>query len=231
MTSTIERRFVAAQMELRTVGNKAVLEGYAAVFGKRSQNLGGFVEQVNPGAFTKTLKDGADVRALLNHDPNFVLGRSTSGTLRMAQDDTGLHYEVDLGEQSYARDLAISLERGDITQSSFGFRTISDEWGFSEDDFPLRTLREVALGDVSPVTYPAYLDATSGLGQRALDRLAETRGMAAGEITPAGLLTVLRGAPAAPETPAEPDSSTLRSTLRSAVPLDPKAAMFYLTSR
>jgi hypothetical protein len=96
--------------------------------------------------------------------------------------------------------LAISLERGDITQSSFGFRTILDDWGFTEDEFPLRTLREVALGDVSPVTYPAYLDATSGLGQRALDRLAETRGMRPGEITPTGLVTVLRRGPEAPET-------------------------------
>jgi hypothetical protein len=176
--SVNERRLVASQLELRkNADGTPVLEGYAAVFGARSEDLGGFVEQIAPSAFTKTLKDGADVRALLNHDANFVLGRSTSGTLRMSTDTTGLHYEVDLGGQSYARDLAISLERGDITQSSFGFRMVQDDWAADPEDESraLRTLLEVKLFDVSPVTYPAYPDATSGL--RALEAAAERRGL------------------------------------------------------
>lgn len=175
-----ERRLVTCALELRKAADgRPVLEGYAAVFDSRSENLGGFYEVVGESAFTKTLKDGADVRALLNHDPNFILGRSTSGTLRMATDSKGLHYEVDLGEQSYARDLAMSLERGDITQSSFGFRALKDDW-IEDPENPglaLRTLLEVRLFDVSPVTYPAYPEATSGLGQRALESAAERRGL------------------------------------------------------
>jgi HK97 family phage prohead protease len=173
---TIERRYVSSEFQVRSVGGKTVVEGHAAVFNKRSQNLGGFVEMVAPGAFTKTIQE-ADVRALFNHDPSMILGRSTAGTLRLAQDNIGLAYEIDLGTRSYERDLAESMERGDITQSSFGFRVIDDDFGYTEDDFPLRTLTEVALTDVSPVTYPAYLDADSGIASRAIARLAETRGL------------------------------------------------------
>lgn len=180
MSKTVfERRLVDVQCELRKAADgRPVLEGYAAVFGKRSQDLGGFTETVNRKAFNKTLADGADVRALLNHDPNFVLGRSTSGTLRMSPDSTGLHYEVDLGDQTYARDLAITLERGDINQSSFGFRTIKDQWTENAESREIsRELLEVKLLDVSPVTYPAYPDATSGISSRALDAFAESVGI------------------------------------------------------
>lgn len=185
MSKTVfERRWVDTQCELRTSADgRPVLEGYAAVFGKFSQDLGGFIEQVDKRAFNKTLADGADVRALLNHNPNFILGRSASKTLRLATDTKGLHYEVDLGEQSYARDLAISLERRDITQSSFGFRTIKDDWLENEDEKRIeRTLLEVRLTDVSPVTYPAYLDSTSGIKSRALDAFAESRGVEATDL-------------------------------------------------
>lgn len=180
MSKTVfERRLVDVQCELRKAADgRPVLEGYAAVFGKRSQDLGGFTETVNRKAFNKTLGDGADVRALLNHDPNFVLGRSTSGTLRLSPDSKGLHYEVDLGDQTYARDLAITLERGDINQSSFGFRTVKDEWTEDQENREIRReLLEVRLLDVSPVTYPAYPDATSGISSRAFDAFAESKGV------------------------------------------------------
>jgi HK97 family phage prohead protease len=142
--------------------------GYAAKFNTRSQDLGGFVETIAPGAFTRSLEDMADVKALFNHDPNIVLGRSTAGTLRLFQDDTGLRYEVDLPNTTAGRDLAISLERGDISQSSFAFRTIKDDWSFDQDGRELRTLQDLELRDVSPVTYPAYLDTNSGIAQRSL---------------------------------------------------------------
>lgn len=204
--TVLERRWLDTRCELRKASDgRPVLEGYASVFNDRSENLGGFTEEVGSGAFTKTLKDGADVRALLNHDPNYVLGRSTSSTLRLGVDSTGLHYEVDLGEQTYARDLAISLERGDINQSSFGFRTIKDDWAEDEVNPGLlfRTLLEVHLMDVSPVTYPAYANATSGIARSALDSAAESRGLKVGEITPEGLLTIVRASPVVPEAPRE----------------------------
>ncbi len=177
-TRPVERRFTAGSVEVRTRGSKMVIEGHAAVFDKRSQNLGGFVETVQRGAFTKTLKE-ADVRALLNHDANFVLGRNVAGTLDLAEDESGLYYRIDPPDTTFARDLMVSMERGDISQSSFAFRTIEDDWGLTEQEFPLRTLMQVALVDVSPVTYPAYLDAESGVGGRshALAGLAKRSGL------------------------------------------------------
>lgn len=150
------------QVEFRSEGGRLVAQGYAARFDALSQNLGGFVEQIAPGAFAKTLKE-ADVRALFNHDPNFVLGRNKSGTLRMAEDSDGLAYEIDLPDTTLGRDVAVLLERGDISGSSFGFRVIEDDWAETRSGFPLRTLKEVALRDVGPVTYPAYVDSSSAL--------------------------------------------------------------------
>lgn len=168
-----ELRYSAdSQFETRAVGKGFVISGYASVFNVRSQNLGGFVETVSNGAFAKTINE-SDVRALWNHNADHVLGRNRAETLRLAEDSTGLHYEVDLIDSEFNRSLHEQIQRGDITQSSFGFSTIDDGWGFTEDDFPLRTLRQVQLYDVSPVTYPAYLDAT--IGVRALERLAEVK--------------------------------------------------------
>ena len=132
-----------------------VLEGYAAVFNVET-DLGAFKEVIRPGAFDDVMDD--DVRALINHDPNLILGRTGNGTLELSTDERGLKYKVKLGDQQYARDFYESVKRGDITQSSFAF-TI-EEQSFNDD----RTLRSVdkvrQLLDVSPVTYPAYAAAT-----------------------------------------------------------------------
>ena len=170
--SIVERRSLEEPVEFRAKGDrKLTAGGYASMFDKRSQNLGGFVEQVAPSAFNKTVKE-ADVRALLTHDPSLVLGRTSSGTLSIGVDDRGLWYEVDLPDTTVGRDTAALIERGDITGSSFGFRMIEDEWGETEDGFPLRTLKQVALRDVSPVTFPAYTDS-----EVALRALSESRSL------------------------------------------------------
>ncbi|MBB5804661.1 HK97 family phage prohead protease [Saccharothrix ecbatanensis] len=166
------RYTIDSQFETRAEGKGFRIGGYASVFDKRSQNLGGFVEIVQGGAFSKTINE-SDVRALWNHNADHVLGRNKAGTLRMSEDSTGLFYEVDLPDTQTGRDIYESIQRGDVTQSSFGFSTIEDGWGLTEDDFPVRTLKEVVLYDVSPVTYPAYLDAS--IGVRAIERLAEMR--------------------------------------------------------
>ncbi len=176
MARPTERRRITNRFEVRAQGDSTVVEGHAAVWNTLSQNLGGFVEQVARGAFTKTIAE-SDVRALVNHDENLILGRNTAGTLDLAEDNSGLYYRVTLGSRSYERDLAESMERGDVNQSSFAFSVIEDEWGYSSQDFPMRTLKEVRLFDVSPVTYPAYLDSDSGLAKRAIARLAEKRGL------------------------------------------------------
>lgn len=174
--SELERRTFLGDVEFRAEEGSLRAIGYAAMFGSYSQNLGGFVERIAPGAFTKTIQE-ADVRALFNHDQNMVLGRNKSGTLRLKEDRKGLAYEIDLPDTTLGRDLAKSLERGDISGSSFGFRAISDEWGETEDGFPLRTLLQVALRDVGPVTFPAYTDASSSLRS-----LAESRNLDLGRL-------------------------------------------------
>jgi HK97 family phage prohead protease len=159
-----EYRQVPGAVELRASDNGiGVLVGYAAVFNKRSQNLGGFVEEVDPAAFNKSLGDKVPVVARFNHKDDFLLGTTEADTLRLSVDSTGLQYEVDLPDTQAGRDVAVLARRGDLRYSSFAFRTIKDEWGVTEDDFPLRTLKAVALGDVAPVVSPAYRDTTTGL--------------------------------------------------------------------
>jgi len=148
-----ERTFSIEMRVSKDEGRK--ISGYASVFNQWSDDLGGFREIVRPGAFKKTIKE-ADVRALFNHDPNYVLGRNKAGTLQLEEDDKGLKIDIDPPDTQWARDLSTSIERGDIDQMSFGFRTVKDKWSGSEEGKTDRELLEVELFDVSPVTYPAY---------------------------------------------------------------------------
>jgi HK97 family phage prohead protease len=192
---TVERRAVPTEFEVRSEGGAFNFYGYALKWDARSQNLGGFRERVALGATSEAIQLD-DIRALYNHDPNLILGRNRSGTLRLSEDSTGLHYEVDMPDTTYARDLATSMERGDVSQSSFGFRVKADgdAWAEDDDGFPLRTLTRISLFDVSPVTYPAYNDSTSGVGSRALELLAERRGIPVGRLdSPDAIRAAIRG--------------------------------------
>lgn len=156
----IDRRYIdQAELRLdesRGDGQPPRIIGYAAVFNAEAQIMPGWREIVRPGAFRKTLRE-SDVRALKNHDPNLVLGRKSAGTLTMSEDEKGLRYSIDPPDVSYANDLLVSIRRGDITQSSFGFNVVKDRWTQdAEKKTLLRELLEVKLFDVSPVTFPAY---------------------------------------------------------------------------
>lgn len=131
------------------------ITGHAAVFNQLSEELFGFREEVAPGAFANSIATD-DIRSLWNHDANFVLGRNTSGTLRLHEDDIGLAIENDLPDTQTARDLMTSIRRGDVSQMSFGFITLRDDWRLEAGGLVVRTLKEAQLFDVSPVTYPAY---------------------------------------------------------------------------
>jgi HK97 family phage prohead protease len=162
MENEIERRsFAIAELRVDVAadGKKPMIRGYAAVFDKFSEDMGGFKEKVARGAFSKTL-EADDIRALWNHDPNWVLGRTKAGTLRLAEDDKGLAIEIDPPETQWAQDLAVSIRRGDVSQMSFGFIAIKDDWlnitGGRGQKTAERTLLECKLFDVSPVTFPAY---------------------------------------------------------------------------
>lgn len=143
-------------IETRDDGAKRIV-GHAAVFNQLSEDLGGFREQIAPGAFEEAIKTD-DIRALFNHDANLVLGRNRAKTLTLKEDATGLAIEILPPDTQYARDLMVSMERGDITQMSFGFsvRPNGQNWAKNDDGLYIRTLTRVRLYDVSPVTYPAY---------------------------------------------------------------------------
>lgn len=161
MDRELEIRTAAQTFELRAGGNGlGTLVGYAAVFNRYSQNLGGFVEQVAPSAFDKSLADAVPVMCRGNHEDEMLLGTTWANTLRLSVDGTGLLYEDDLPNTTAGRDYAELTARGDVKYSSFAFRTIEDAWGLTEQGFPLRTLVQVQLVDVAPVNSPAYLDTT-----------------------------------------------------------------------
>lgn len=158
-----ERRTVTGTVEVREKdGGGVVIRGLAAVFNKLSDNLGGFREIIKPSAFAET--DMVDVRALFNHDSNFVLGRTVADTLSLEVTDRGLEYEVDMPATQTIRDLVLEpIKRGDVSQSSFGFIVArgGDEWDEDENGVIIRTISKFRqLFDVSPVTFPAYPDTT-----------------------------------------------------------------------
>jgi len=149
--NNIERRCMP-EAEIRIASDEfPMIEGYAAVFNKWT-DLGYFKESIAPGAFKRAIKQG-DVRALLNHDPNYVLGRNKAGTLELKEDDKGLAVGISPADTTWANDLMKSMKRGDVNQMSFGFNVIK-----SDDDYNKNTriLKEVNLFDVSVVTFPAY---------------------------------------------------------------------------
>ncbi len=155
--NTEKRITSAVTVRMIEDGGAPKLVGYAAKFGTRSSDLGGFVETIRQGAFARALREKQDVRALINHDPNQVLGRTASGTLTMQEDANGLLVEITPPDTRYAADLLTLIKRGDVSQMSFAFRTVTDEWRMV-DGVPERELVDVNLFDVSPVTYPAYND-------------------------------------------------------------------------
>jgi HK97 family phage prohead protease len=156
---TIERRnFLIDSLKVETREDGArIMRGHAAVFNMLSEDLGGFREQIAPGAFADAVKVD-DVRALFNHDANLILGRSVAGTLRLAEDTQGLAIEIDPPDTQLARDLMVSMDRGDITQMSFGFSVADGGQSWTKDagGQSIRTLTKLRLFDVSPVTFPAY---------------------------------------------------------------------------
>jgi HK97 family phage prohead protease len=159
-------------------GQQTKVVGYAAKFNQWSSDLGGFIERIAPTAFDKA--DMSDVRGLIDHDPSRILGRTTSGTLKVSVDEIGLRYEIDMPDTSYARDLIESMKRGDINQSSFAFRVNyenpeAEEWRFNDQTGVYeRTINEFSgIFDVSPVTYPAYPSTESVVSHRNLDKLKQ----------------------------------------------------------
>ena len=171
--SKLETREFEHGIELREEGDSMTLSGYAALFNSRSENLGGFTEQIAPGAFTRSLKSRNDIKLLWNHDTGAVMGSTRAGTLTLSEDERGLKVEANLPNTTHGRDARELIKRGDVSGFSFGF-TIpgrgGDEWNSEGTE---RTLKSVRLHEVSLVAFPAY-PATNGTAQvRGLDKLAK----------------------------------------------------------
>jgi HK97 family phage prohead protease len=150
---------------LSVYGNK--VSGYAAIFNGLSQPMKfgnrSFRERILPGAFDRCLAAGADIRGLLNHNADFVLGRTTSGTMHVSTDARGLKYEIELPDTGFARDLAVSMRRGDIDQSSFGFYCVDDTWLQDESGEAIREIVSANVFDCSIVAFPAYTQTSSSV--------------------------------------------------------------------
>lgn len=174
MSKSKEVRTIQSPVEIRTSdGGEQYIIGYAAKFNQLSEDMWGFREQIAPGAFDGIIND--DVRALFNHDSNMVLGRTKAGTLEITIDELGLRYKVLPPDTTWAKDLIISMQRGDINQSSFAFVVEDDDWNYDkEKDLYTRTITKVKrLYDVSPVTYPAYEQTESVVAKRGFEDFKE----------------------------------------------------------
>jgi len=160
------------QLRTDTVDEKLFFQGYASIF-NRTTDLGYFVESIHPEAFNSALARQDDVRALFNHDTNLILGRTKSGTLRLSVDEIGLVSKIEIPDTTLGRDLKVYIERGDISQMSFGFVIEKEEKRGMVDEKPWYEIQQVRLFDVSPVTFPAYeqtsIEVTRSLESRTAD--------------------------------------------------------------
>lgn len=153
------------------------IRGYAVVFNTLSADLGGFRELITPEAVDRTLRDRLDVRALVDHDASKVLGRTAAGTLRLAKDERGLRVEIDPPDTTAGRDVVALMQRGDVTGMSFAFSVVrpNGERFERRDGQPVRIISDMAIQDVSIVTFPAYSAADAQIALRGLTRRSGAR--------------------------------------------------------
>lgn len=150
--------FQIEDVEIRETDGKNTITGYAAVFEKLSVPIHDwFREKIRKGAFKDSLQNN-NVRALWNHNPDFVLGSSKTNTLRLKETDKGLRFELDAPDTQAGRDAIVVIKRGDVDGMSFGFRVRKQEWDEKDPKNIIRTLIDVDLREISPTAFPAYLD-------------------------------------------------------------------------
>ena len=166
--SNRETRDFHADFEIREAADGMTFVGYAAKFNSRSENLGGFTEVIEPGAFSRSLKSRNDIKMLWNHDAGEPLASTRSGTLKLTEDNIGLRVEAKLPDTTRGRDLAVLLREGIVDKMSFGFNVIKDSWN---SDGTERSLKSVRLFEVSAVTWPAYQSTEASV--RGLDKVAQ----------------------------------------------------------
>jgi HK97 family phage prohead protease len=176
-----ETRTNLSEIEVREDADGMTFEGYAAVFDSPSQPLP-FIEKIERGAFTRSLKSRNDVKLLWNHDTSQVLGSTRAKTLTLVEDERGLKVQGVLPNTSAGRDAAELLKRGDVDSMSFGFTVIRDAWSADGNE---RTLKAVRLHEVSIVAFPAYAGTAGTTSVRNLDVVAERAQVDADQLTAA----------------------------------------------
>lgn len=151
--SEVEVRTIPVEVRsAETEDGRRVIEGRAIVYDEWSVDLGGFRERLAPGS--AQLED--DLLALFDHDTSMVLGRTTAGTLEAGDDGHGVTMRAYPPDTTWARDLLVSMDRGDIKQMSFRLRVTDDTWAIGEDGTPERTIRAMTVDELSVVSMPAY---------------------------------------------------------------------------
>lgn len=192
----LQRVFPFTVESVRVSGNPSkpntyYVRGHAAVFNQWSLDLGGFRERVMPGAFDNALERSPHVLHLWDHDTSKVLSSTRNGTLKLAPEQRGLAFDSEVAPTSYANDLRILLERGDIDQSSFAFTVEKDVWRIVEEDDAETVERDIVevkdLYDVTTCAMGAYPTTDSALAVRTLARrtVVPSRGTVA--VTPVAL--------------------------------------------
>jgi HK97 family phage prohead protease len=179
---TIEKRLSNVEIRADSEGKKFV--GRAVVYNEPSNLIyGHFREEILPGAFDESLRSGRDVYCSIDHDMNRLLGRQSAGTLLLKPDERGIDVEVPIPDYSYAKDLALAIQRRDLTGMSFIFDVLDDDWSM-KDGKRHRTVKKADLYEVAFVFFPAYPETEAGMRnipraypvageQRAMSRMFE----------------------------------------------------------
>jgi len=188
-----ETRDFDTQFEIREEGDGMTFVGYAAKFDQPSENLGGFIEYVERGAFSRSLKSRNDVMLLWNHDSGEPLASTRSGTMKLTEDEIGLRVEARLPQTTRGKDLAILLRDGIVGKMSFGFNVIKDAWNSEGTE---RRLKSVRLFEVSAVVWPAYQSTSAGV--RGLDLVAQRASVDADQLADV-MLKIEEGADLTPD--------------------------------
>lgn len=156
--SKYETRNFSFRAAKPSIGPDNRLSGQAAPFNSWTTIGGAFREQIAPGAFNKSIKNG-DIVLLDNHDAQHPLARMSAGTLQLSADDRGLQWKAQPNDTSYASDVVKNVRAGNYGGCSFSFQPVQESWEEdTEDGIPERTLHEVKAREISIVTFPQYTD-------------------------------------------------------------------------
>jgi uncharacterized protein len=177
--SEAERRHISGIEIRQTQGGRPRLVGYAAVFNKRSHDLGGFIEVIKPGAFRRSLQEHPDLRAFVDHDPAMIIGRVSAGTLKVAEDSQGLYVEIQPPDTQVGRDVIENIRVGNLDGMSFAFtlydRDASQRWDTKQKPI-VREILEARVFEASVVAMPAYPD--TSVAVRAMEKHLSQRTIA-----------------------------------------------------